>query len=195
MHHLDEQMQQWATRLRDDLKIGPPESNCLASSISSEVSALTATTIDEIRGQSPVSFSDRLDELTAFQAFMDIAHTVPNSPALTRAQVITQNYVCFVYLGDAWFKQLGKDSPPGSTTKKCVKFLTNNPVRAFRNAIAHANWKYKSDFTGLDFWARKGADPNEPMQKFEVSQNDLNFWQSLARCTAYSSFMALRDAP
>ena len=194
MNHLDEQMRQWATRLRDDLKIGPSESNCLASTISSEVSALEAATLNEIRSESPVCFSDRLDELVAFQAFVDVAHTVTNSPAFTRAQVIVQNYVCFVYLGDAWFKRLGKCAALGSTTKKCVRFLTNNPIRAFRNALAHANWKYNSDFSGLEFWARKGADQNEPMQKFAVSQTDLNFWQALARCTAYSSFTAIQDA-
>lgn len=38
--HLDEQMQQWSTRLRDDLKIEPPESNRLATTIAAEVAAL-----------------------------------------------------------------------------------------------------------------------------------------------------------
>ena len=48
-----------------------------------------------------------------------------------------------------------------------------------------------ASFDGLEFWARKGSDPNEPMERFEVAQNDLNFWQAIARCTAYASFLAI----
>ena len=106
-------------------------------------------------------------------------------PARTRAQVVYQCYVCFIYLGDAWFKVLRKQMPDGSATKRCCKFLTDNPVRAFRNAIAHGNWDYLKDFTGLEFWARKGDIGEEPLSRFEVSRDDLAFWQALARCVAY----------
>ena len=41
MDHLDRQMQAWSTRLRDDLKIGPPESNQLATTIAKEVASLS----------------------------------------------------------------------------------------------------------------------------------------------------------
>ena len=71
------------------------------------------------------------------------------------------------------------------------KSESDNPVRAFRNAIAHANWKYLSDYSGLEYWARKSSDPSEPLSRFEVSQSDLSFWQALARCTAYANFLSL----
>lgn len=48
-------------------------------------------------------------------------------------------------------------------------------MRAFRNAVAHANWHYLPDFSGLEFWTRNGAEPTEPMARFEVSQNHLDF--------------------
>jgi hypothetical protein len=127
----------------------------------------------------------------AFQMFMDRYQQVNGEPAVARAQVIYQCYVCFVYLGDAWFKVLRKMMPSGSTTRRCCKFLTDNPVRAFRNAIAHGNWQYLSDFTGLEFWARKGNDPEEPLSRFVWGQNDINFWQVLARCVAYCTAEAL----
>jgi hypothetical protein len=73
-------------------------------------------------------------------------------------------------------------------TKRCCKFLTDNPVRAFRNAVAHAKWQYKPDFSGLTFWSRKGGDASEPLTRFEVSQHDLGFWQALARCVAYVAY-------
>jgi hypothetical protein len=78
--------------------------------------------------------------------------------------------------------------PSTSTTRRCCRFLTDNPIRAFRNALAHANWRYKDDFSGLHFWARKGSDPNEPLSEFEVSQLELGFWQALARCISYVAF-------
>lgn len=40
-------------------------------------------------------------------------------------------------------------------------------------------------------WARKGGDLNEPLQQFEVEQDDLNFWQALSRCVAYAAYSNL----
>src|SRR6185369_5608672 len=108
-----------------------------------ECAALPAEVVAEIKSQDAVGFDARLEELIAFQAFMDRANSVPSHPSVVRAQVITQNYLCFVYLGDSGFKVLQKHTAPTSTTRKCCRFLNDNPVRAFRNAIAHANWRYK----------------------------------------------------
>jgi hypothetical protein len=126
-----------------------------------------------------------------FQGFMDHVVNTGGPPVVVRAQVVYQNYICFVYLGESCFNVLKKELPPDSTARKCCRFLTDNPVRAFRNAVAHANWRYLSDFSGLEFWARKGADATDPMVRFEVSQQDLGFWQSLARCTGYAAFLSL----
>jgi hypothetical protein len=191
MDGLDEQMQQWSSRLRDDLMILPPESNRLGSTISAEVTGLTAEARQKVRDASLIPLEERIEELSAFQGWMDLVRQSEPIPVVVRAQVITQNYICFVYLGEACFKVLGKELPIGSVARKCCKFLTDNPVRAFRNAIAHSNWRYLSDFSGLEFWARKGGDPDELPTRFIVLQQDLSFWQALARCTAYSSFLSL----
>lgn len=185
---LDGQMRVYSPFLRDELKINPPESNSLASTIAKEISSLPSDVIGRFLSCEMVQSSDRLDELVGFQSFMDLVHVNSGHPGLTRAQVITQNYISFVYLGEACFKTMREYAPTGSVTKRCCKFLTDNPVRSFRNAIAHANWKYKSDFSGLIFWSRKGNDPSEPLTRFEVSQNDLGFWQALARCVAYVAY-------
>jgi hypothetical protein len=122
---------------------------------------------------------------------MDAAQTVQMDPFVARAQVIVQNYICFVYLGDSCFTVLKKHSPEGSATKKCCSFLTDNPVRAFRNSMAHGNWGYTDDGQGLEFWARKGSGPAEPLVRWELSQLNLNFWKDLACCTAYAAFTSL----
>lgn len=79
----------------------------------------------------------------------------------------------------------------GSVTKKCCSYLINNPIRAFRNAVAHSNWKYSNDFRKIIFYAKKGDSKDEPMIEWEVSDVDLNFWQSLARCTAYTAYLTI----
>jgi hypothetical protein len=192
MQYLDAQMQHWSTRLRDDLRIGPPESNQLATAIAREVAALPDDAKQRVNGVSKIPLRVRIDEIVAFQGWMDhVRATAEPPPVVVRAQVVYQNYVCFVYLGDSCFNVLKKELTPSSVAKKCCKFLTDNPVRAFRNAVAHANWRYLPDFSGLEYWARKGADPAEPMVRFEVTQHDLGFWQALARCTAYASFLSL----
>ncbi len=190
---LNDQMRSYSPFLRDEFRISPPESNTLASSIANEIRAFPEDALHSLLSGDTVQPIDRLDELVGFQSFMDLAHDNPGHPGLTRAQVITQNYISFVYLGDACFKTLRKCAPSGSVTKRCCKFLTDNPVRAFRNAVAHANWKYNPDFSGLIFWSRKGSDTSEPFTRFEVSQSDLGFWQALARCVAYVAYSEAID--
>ena len=184
-------MRAFSPYLRDDLQITPPQSNTIATTIAEEIRSLDCQMVQEICEIDAVGLQSRLDELIAFQAWMDFAHSNPR-PDITRAQVITQNYVSFVYLGESVFKALRSQMANDTVTKKCCKFLTDNPVRAFRNAIAHANWKYKDDFSGIIFWARKG-DQNEPMTEWEVNQEDLNFWQALSRCTGYVILTELRE--
>jgi hypothetical protein len=191
MDHLDQQMQTWSTRLRDDLKIGPPESNQLATTIAREVGALSDEAKQRVRDASQIPLATRIEELIGFQGFMDHVCDVGGSSVMVRAQVVYQNYVCFVYLSESCFNVLKKELPSGSTAKKCCRFLTDNPIRAFRNAVAHANWCYLPDFSGLEFWARKGAESTEPIVRFEVAQQELGFWQALARATGYAAFLSL----
>ncbi|MGD0092100.1 MAG: hypothetical protein ABSE73_19475 [Planctomycetota bacterium] len=191
MDVLDRQMLQWSSRLRDDLSILAPESNRLASTIAREVGSLSSEAKQRVEDASVVPIEDRVEELRAFQAWMDIVRASTPPPPVVRAQVIVQNYICFVYLGEACFTVLRKELPTGSATRKCCKFLTDNPVRAFRNAVAHSNWHYLPDFSGLEFWAKKGAEADESLSRFTVLQQDLSFWQYLARCTAYASYLSL----
>jgi hypothetical protein len=191
MDYMDKQMQKWSTRLRVDLKIMPHESNRLASTITNEVVALSAKAKQRVRDASLIPLAARIEELRAFQGWMDFVGQSSLHPVLVRAQVITEIYICFVYLGEACFNILRKELPTGSATKKCCTFLTDNPVRAFRNSVAHSNWQYLSDFSGLEFWAKKGADHTEEPSRFVVLQEDFSFWQALARCTAYASYLSL----
>ncbi|MDT8302576.1 MAG: hypothetical protein RQ760_13915 [Sedimentisphaerales bacterium] len=140
-----------------------------------------------------IGIHSRLDELVGFQKWMDIVHSSQVHPAVIRAQIIAQNYICFVYLGDSLFKVLRKRIPNESVTKKCCKFLTDNPVRAFRNALAHGNWKYTGDFSGLIYWSKKGDRKDEPLTKWKVSKNQLGLWQAIARCTGYVVFTELQE--
>jgi hypothetical protein len=188
---LDAQMARFSDRLINAVKLSPEIAERLASSVAADVRFLSQEEKLAIKSFSPVPLADRLSELEAFQGWMDLARGVETNPFVTRAQVLTQNYICFVYLPEGCFRALAKHCANGSAAKKCAKFLSDNPVRAFRNAIAHANWKYRSDFQAIVFWARKGGDPNEPLEQFEVEQGELSFWQALSRCVAYASYSNL----
>ncbi|MGO8854778.1 MAG: hypothetical protein ACLQO1_03580 [Steroidobacteraceae bacterium] len=189
MRHLDEQLARFGDELKGALGIDREIAAKVATTVAAELRFLPLEAKNKILNESPVGVKDRLSELTAFQAFMDLVSTRPDAhPAVVRAQVLYQNYVCFVYLGEALFKILSKSAPQDSLARKCARFLTDNPVRAFRNAVAHGNWRYRDDFSGLIFWARKGSDPSEPLQEFEVGQQELDFWQTLARGVAYAAY-------
>ena len=189
--HLDRQLASFSEKLIAEVGLRADESSKVATLISAEIRFLEPGSRDQVFAASPVPLHDRLAELRAFQAFMETASAVHGRAEITRAQVIVQSYVCFVYLGEACFRALMKSSKPGAVTRRCCKFLTDNPVRAFRNAIAHANWTYAPGCSGLVFWARKGADKSEPLSRFEVSQDDLNFWQMLSRGVAYAAYTTL----
>ena len=190
-NHLDKQMQFFSNRLMSEVKLTPEMAAKLATNISSDVRFLSMEQKAKIKAASPVPLTDRLDELKAFQGWMEQANTIRNNPYVTRAQVLSQSYICFVYLPESCFRILAKACLSGSAAKKCAQFLINNPVRAYRNAIAHANWTYRTDFKALIYWARKGSDLNEPLERFEVEQEDLAFWQALSRCVAYASYSNL----
>lgn len=189
--HLDRQIGAFSRELAALVGLQVSETGTVATSIAAETRFFGPAARAAIVAASPVPLRDRITELTAFQAFMDYVPRASTNPALTRAQVITQNYVCFVYLSEACFRALLKESKSGSVTRQCCKFLTNNPVRAFRNAIAHSNWTYAANFDGLIFWARKGSDQNEPLTRFELSQSELDFWQTLSRGVAYAAYTSL----
>jgi hypothetical protein len=187
-------MKPWATRLRDDLEVSLQASTYLASSIAADVASLPASTQTELLGLSDtpgVSWQDRNEMLGNFQVFMELVTKAPQHPAVVGVSLVAQNYIAFVYLGEALFTKLKKASASGSTARRCATFLTDNPVRALRNATAHGNWRVRPDRTGLEFWARKGAGQDEPMHQFSVTEFELNFWQALARCTAYASYLAV----
>jgi hypothetical protein len=191
---LDRQLGAFSGGLRTAVGLTGDEAEKVATLVAAEVRFLEPSQRAAVFAASPVPLHNRLEELTAFQAFMDTASRTHGNGPLTRAQVIVQNYVCFVYLSEACFFALRKNSKAGSVSQRCCKFLTDNPVRAFRNAIAHSNWNYTPDFGGLEFWARKGSDPNEALSRFEVSQNELSFWQALSRGVAYAAYTSIDAA-
>ncbi len=188
---LDRQLRTFSDRLTKAVGLHEQETGKVAASVAAEVRFLDPASRAGVRNASPVPLGDRLAELRAFQAWMDLASGIGRNAAVTRAQVIVQNYVCFVYLGEACFRALRATSKPGSVTRRCCEYLIGNPIRAFRNAIAHSNWTYAPDFRGLVFWARKGSDPNEALSRFEVSQAELDFWQALSRGVAYAAYTSI----
>ena len=191
MVRLDKQLASYKEALLNELRIPENKVNHVATEIQQELSDNKDNYRIELLKASPIPIQERLDELSAFQNMMDTFNRMKPRPEIVRTQVITQNYISFVYLKDTLFEVLRKNSQPGTTIKKCTKFLVNNPIRAFRNSFAHGNWRYKSDFSGFEYYAHKDSKLDEPMAKYTVNQDELEFWQSLARVVGYVCYMEL----
>ena len=88
-----------------DCKIAEDDSRKLATNIASEIRFLPKNVKDDIVAASPVPLVDRLQELHAFQGWMDTVHRSSQAPYIIRAQVITQNYICFLYLPEIVFSR------------------------------------------------------------------------------------------
>lgn len=193
---LDAIMRPYSPRLRDELGLSPSASNQLATTIAAETATLPKDELSVMREQDRVGLQRRIEELKAFEGFMDLAVRVQSStgalPQLTRAQVVYQLYTVFVYLGDACFKRLRKLAAQGSTLKACCKYLTDDRLRGMRNAVAHANWRYTDDFAGITFcYFRDQGETKETT--YTVTQLELDFWDKLARVTAYAAFQTIHE--
>jgi len=193
---LDKIMQQFSPRLRDDLGLDSSASNCLASTIASEVHLLPRHVLEKIRDEDLIGLQRRLDELVAFELFMDFASQVQATSGhfapLNRAQVTCQLYTVFVYLGDACFLRLRTLAGTGSVLKKCCKYLTDYPVRGLRNAVAHSNWRYTDDFKGIHFHYFEDEQKTKRTD-YTVGQLELDFWDKLARVTAYAAIQTIYE--
>jgi hypothetical protein len=184
---LDDRLGEFSTKLRDDLAIEPPSSLKLATTIYNEIRALPIDKLPTLAGESPLSLKDRHEQLMAVLEWWRNFPADRNNCGL----YMTLNYFCFVYLSESCFKILRKELPPGSIARKCCEYLTDNPVRAFRNAVAHGNWRATLDGSAIDFWARKGSQPDEAMSRFRFTVNDLNFCYCLSIATAHAAMLAL----
>lgn len=122
--NIDTQMQVWAQRMIHDLKLDLMQVNKLGTVIENEVRSITPEQKQQLILSSHVLPQNRVDELLGFQGWMDVANKIRGNPFVTRAQVITQNYICFVYLGDALFKNLKSILPPPLVTGRCCRFFT-----------------------------------------------------------------------
>lgn len=114
---INEQMREYAPRLTGELRLATDVASKLATHISADVRFLTVDQKNQIRAASPVPIQDRLQELIAFQGWMELASGIKVDPRITRAQALTQNYICFVYLPEACFNVLSKVCPPGSAAR------------------------------------------------------------------------------
>jgi hypothetical protein len=185
--NFDAKLATFSSKLRDDLKISPPESNALASAIRAELRAADIASLPTLAGDSPLALRDRFHEINQLLSWLEQSSSMENQ----YGQFMALNYFCFVYLGQTCFTVLRKELPPQSIARRCCTYLTDNPVRAFRNALAHGNWRLTLDRSAVDFWARKGSDPTEPLTRFRFSEDDLHFSQYLAAATAYAVMLVL----
>lgn len=181
-------------RLQQEVGLNVEESKKVATLVAADVRFLPTTVKAEFASASPVPLTARLEELTAFQAWSDYASSIRARPEITRAQVVAQNYICFVYLKDACFEVIARHASQGSVAGRCAAYLSRGAVRDFRNAFSHANWCYSKDFSGLECWVLEDVRSHSgKMRHFNVSQDDMNFWQTLSRDVAYATYEQLRD--
>lgn len=193
MQHLDRQLAAFRDRLLRDVKLTPSEAGKVATMVASDIRFLPVKTKAKIKAASPVPLSARFEELVAFQSWSDFTTSIKSNPSITRASVVVQNYICFVYLKDACFEVVAKHAAPESVAARASDYLSRGAVRDFRNAFSHANWCYSASFTGLECWVLEDLrNRSGPMRHFEVSQADLNFWQTLSRGVAYATYEQLR---
>lgn len=164
---------------------------CLATTIYAEIKELDETVANHLRLSVLIPPERYVEELSAFQAWMDVAHAKADNPVIVRAQVMTELYVAFVWLRDSLMRPVAAAVSADSTFAAVERFLSSGDRRTLRNAIAHGRWCYLADFSGLEYWAEPTR--GRPHERFEVCQADLAAWQLLSRGTAIAVLLALTE--
>lgn len=121
----------------------------------------------------------------------ELLYNFKDQPHLIRTQIISQNYICFVNLKNNFFQKLEQIFITDSVPQRCCNFLISSRIRRFRNSIAHGHWKYRSDFSGFEYWDFEKSSSNSKFNKYENDQHDYNFWHTLSKVVAYSSISAI----
>ncbi len=165
---------------------------CLATTIHKEIADLDEKVTNQLRRSVPVPPEYYLEEMKAFQTWMNFAHDNADNPVIVRAQVMTELYVCFVWLRDSLMKPIAERVTGQTAFATLERFLSSGRRRRLRNAIAHGRWCYLRNFNGLECWAELARD--QPPQRFEISQADLDAWQLLSRGSAIAVLRALTEA-
>lgn len=189
-------MLEFSSRLQVELKISVEESCELASILEKDILALPKEEMLKFKTEMFVELAERMNELKANENFMDFADVFQGKngldPALTRAQVICQLYISFVYLGESCFVKMRKISLSGTALRKCCSYLTDFPVRGVRNSVAHSNWNYTKNCDGLIFHYFKDEARTE-LATTVFNQLDLEFSSRLAKIVSYVIFQTTRD--
>ncbi len=185
--HLDGQI----LGVRDELHgLSLPEQawSVVASAIHEEVAGLGEEVINRLRVRLAIPPESYLDELSAFQAWMDIAHSNAANPVIVRAQVMTELYVAFVWLRDSLMDPLSEVISPSGVARSAIDFLRTGDRRRLRNAVAHGRWCYLSDFSGLECW------DGRPPTRFNIGSDELEAWQLLSRGLSIAVLLAMTDS-
>ncbi len=187
----DLKMSEWSDRLQHEVGVSGEASATLATSIYRDIRTLpiNLSSVSDV-----IPYAERFNELALFLNWNAESqdYVKKESSCLSRARLVLSNYMCFVYLGEICFVRLRKQLPKKTTAGRCCRYLTENPVRAFRNAVAHGNWRIRDGI--VQPWARKGDSKEEPPGQFQVSDADRTFWFFLAACTGKSALAALAES-
>jgi hypothetical protein len=84
---LDVQIQKFSSFLRGELKLDAEQSNRFATAVSQNLENLSPELKEALKSSSVIPIKDRLEELIAFQGWMD-ASLKMNNPSIARARVI-----------------------------------------------------------------------------------------------------------
>lgn len=193
--HLDSQLVT-ARRATEAPELPDRVWGCLATTIHEEIAGLEETVTNQLQLSVLIPPDRYVEEITAFQAWMDIAYANAGNPAIVRAQVMTELYVAFVWLRDSLMKPIAAAASDQSAFAVVERFISSGLRRTLRNAVAHGRWCYLPDFSGLECWAE--PTQGQPHERFEISQTDLDAWQLLSPGAAIAALLALtstEDSP
>ncbi len=189
--HLDQQLHA-ARRAHESPDLPDHVWSSLATTVHNEVIALGEQATNQLRISMFIPPERYVDELTAFQAWMDVAHANADNPVIVRAQVMTELYVAFVWLRDSLMKPIVARVRDDTAFAVVARFLNGGQRRLLRNAIAHGRWCYLPNFNGLECWAEPSRGKQH--ERFEIRQAELDAWQLLSRGTAIAALLALTEA-
>lgn len=209
MENWDKSLSRHSYRLINDVGVEPQFLSQISTTIYHELSKLTFEQFNAIQGASPVDIEYHYQMLAQHEKALRDVPDMQNmlSVEINLGLVIYSYYMTFVYFKDNCFDTARKNLPDRTISKRICRFLLANPVRAFRNSIAHGNWQFlysepnkqgiKTNLRRIVFFANNGeSKPDvslQDMSRFEVTIDEIDFWQELSRITAMTIYQFIMD--
>jgi hypothetical protein len=200
---LDDHLERWSAKLRDDVGLCGPDSQAPCQAIRKDVNGLAPDKFMSVLDNDLmklVSLEERAHMYMSWHAWKKSLVVLGDS-RFRRTEIprhildygwdrmvwVVDFYMGVVFSSESLMDVLRNACAHNSATFRIFNFLRSGQARNLRNAFAHGNWEMEED--ELRFWAKLGE--SEQITCFRMKVIDAEFYSQFTRCVTWAAIEAV----